>query len=318
MEHKSSNSEETELDKSIKDSIGTAHKKLHERNLWPVERKVYSMIHDRLLRLQASLLDPPSQAKDNIKCLGSRIIGTLKLFDDSITEEAAWNIADSLKELLLEVAPPDFIYSALVEEKGRLGEEKGRDPEDGHCWDKYFPFIELWECITKYEEGPSAFNSRLASERLKTLYKIRNDWGRHNRARDGVRYRYLLGVSFLLLPLCLLGLFLDIELNSQPLNYQMGIVLIAGAMGAVLSRAIKLRDLERIIQLKSEWRTLFPQMVLGSTLAMVVVLILRTGFIKIGNIDFVKVNELFVVGFISGFSEPFALGIIERITTFGK
>jgi hypothetical protein len=307
------NSKETKLDISIQTAVEKARGKLQKRLLGPVKRKVYSMIHDRLLRLQASLLDYPSQQKDNIEHISNRILETLNLFDDSINENAAWNIADSLKELLLEVASPDFIYRALVE-------ETRRDPEDVHYWGKYFPLKDLWKFIIKYEEDPDAFNCHLACERLKILYKNRNDLGRHNRARDRVRWVYLYGVSLLLLPLCLLVLFWDIESNSQSQVYQMGIVLVAGAIGAVLSGAIKLRDLGRIVELKGAWMTLFPQMILGATLAMIVVLILRTDFIKIGNIDFQFVDEniLFIVGFISGFSEPFALGIIERITKFGN
>jgi hypothetical protein len=84
--------------------------------------------------------------------------------------------------------------------------------------------------------------------------------------------------------------------------------------GAILSRAIRIRDLGRLVELKGAWKTLIPQMILGATLAMIVVLILRTGTIKIESFDFeaADATTLFVVGLVSGFSEPFALGILER------
>jgi hypothetical protein len=312
-----------DVKKAVDRAIVAVRQELQKRGLWPLEerwpvkRKVFMMIYDRLLNLQASLPGPVTEtdASDlRNERLHSRIIETVKLLDRSITENAAWDVADALKELLPEVAPPEYIYGALVE-------EKGRKPEWAHNWSEYFSAKELDGFIKKYEDKPRRFDTRTPSQRLVALYRIRNGEGRHNRAREGIRRQYLLGVSVVLglsAVLLVLSWHWASNLTTQ-FPFHMLLVFVSGAVGAILSGTLRLRDLGRIVELQAAGKTLLAQIVLGATLATIVVLILQTGVVKIGDLAFDpgKPAEWFVVGFVSGFSEPFALGILKRLAALG-
>lgn len=330
----------SKLHAEVERAIGTVRQELQKPRLEPVKRKVFMMIYDRLSILQASLLKPATEWDDRDERLNERILEILKLLDRSMSEEAAWDVADSLKELLPEVAPAEYVYWALVEEKRR---EAGWSDN----WDKYFSAEELKESILTYEENPKKFNTQGASDRLVALYRIRNGEGRHHRAREGARWNYLRWISLLLFFSAVALVFswhfasnspsqsllemrivvesgypelqVDIWSGWQPLM-QMLVVFLAGAVGAVLSGTIRLRDLPRILELQAAWKTLIPQMILGATLATVVVLILKTGLIKVANLDFESPDTslLFVVGLVSGFSEPFALGLLEKVAALGQ
>jgi hypothetical protein len=290
-------------------------KDLRQRmGLRPVRRKVFMMIHDRLQILQASLPRPATGRGDRGERLDSRILETVKLVDGRIAENAAWDVADSLKELLPEVASAEYVYWALVE-------EKGHGADRAHNWSKYFPAKELDCFIKRYEKNPKRFDTSKSAQRLVALYRIRDGQGRHDRACEGMRWEYLLWVSGLLaLSAGLLVAFWVWASNTPgPSLPYILLGFVSGAMGAVLSGTLRLRDLGRIVELQGAWKTLIPQVVLGATLAMIVILILLAGIVSIGFFDLeaAKPAQWFVVGLLSGFSEPFALGILKRLTALG-
>jgi hypothetical protein len=306
--------------KAVEEAIQTVRRELQKQGSWPlkerlpVRRKVFMMIYDRLLLIHASLPGPANGASDRNKRSNSRIIETVKLLDETIEDSAAWDVADSLKELLAEVAPSECVYWALVE-------EKGRKPEWANHWSKYFQAEDLDDAIERYEENPERFDARKPRERLVALYRIRDGLGRHDRAREGIRGQYLLGVSVVLglSAVALLLTWFWTSISTTRLLPHMVLASVSGAVGAVLSGALRLRDLGRIVELQAVWKTLLLQAVLGVTLAIVVVLILRSDLVQIGSLDLEPGTpaEWFVVGFASGFSEPFALGILKRITSLG-
>ena len=181
-------------------------------------------------------------------------------------------------------------------------------------WDSYFPSTDLDYLIGLYETNPDRFDSEVIRGHLITLYKMRDSEGRHNRARESMRSLYLILMSTILI----VGIVILIALSNLNNDIKTWSVLVAGGMGAVLSRSFKMRELGRIVELKGAWLTLFPQMIIGATLALVVVVVLHSGIIdiSIGNIS-LKSNDIktvIIVSFVSGFSEPFALGILNKIT----
>jgi hypothetical protein len=99
------------------------------------------------------------------------------------------------------------------------------------------------------------------------------------------------------------------------------IVFFAGGLGAVLSGTIRIRDVERIAQIDTVMRTMVSQVVLGGTLAVIVLVTLQTGLVQLATLDFSGVlNPLavYLVGLISGYSEPFAIGLLKKVVELGK
>jgi hypothetical protein len=308
-----------QVEKAIKIVRGELQKKGRwpTKELWPIRRKVLMTIYDRLLLLQASLPEPQASGSEGYEHRDKRITNILKLMDgeESIPENAAWDVADALKELLPKVAPPEYVYWALVE-------EKGRKPDWAYNWDQYFKAEDLDKYIRWYEENAKTFDPRKPSARLVALYRIRDGAGRHDRAREALRRQYLKWVSVVLgasAVILLLTWFWTSLVTAQPLPYLV-LAAVSGAVGAVLSGTLSLRKQARIIELQAVWKTLLLQVVLGATLAIIVVLVLQTDLIQIANLDLKKYlpAEWFVVGLVSGFSEPFALGILKRISSLGE
>jgi hypothetical protein len=282
------------------------------------------VIHGRLLTLLDSIKKLSSSTGNIREGLNKRIVEVLSmLHEKDITDDGAWDVADALKELLPEMATKEFIYQALIEEKSRTSSA-------GKNWDKFFKKQDLDAYINSYEKDQDSLNSELASTQLISLYKIRNDLGRHNRAREAMRWRYLFMISNVLLAFVVIieGLFFISSQRSSIQLVTMLVAIFAGALGAVLSRLIRLRDLDRIIDLQKNWKTAYSQGVIGATFAMIVVVVLQTSLIQFGNYNFQFVgNEtitaretglFFIVGLLSGYSEPFAFGILERLADMGS
>ncbi len=306
-----------ELEQKIKDQLEILENHLKRSGLWPVKRKVYNMIINRLEEVRCSIYDHGNSVSS---CDVNRIQSILDSMDvsklnsgKSLAESTAWDIADALKEFLPKIASESYLYSALIEEKKRVNKD--------FLWKDYFDEHSLNKHINSYESDALTFNRDLVANRLVTLYRIRNDAGRHNRARDGVRSRYLkyMGILLFIAVLAVAGLWY-LGTIFHEFWLQLLIVAIAGAIGAILSRAMKLRDLNLIVELKAARSTLFSQASFGSILAVIVLLILKTGIIEIAgfNMDAPDLSVLFIIGLISGFSEPFALGLMEKVSSMGK
>jgi hypothetical protein len=90
----------------------------------------------------------------------------------------------------------------------------------------------------------------------------------------------------------------------------------AGALGATLSGVLRLRDLRAgLVALRSLKSVMVIQPLVGAAFALLVALILDTGFagIELPTDSDRKAAALAIFGFIAGFSEPFALGIVNKV-----
>lgn len=301
-----------DVNAALRTAIEITTKDLLKNRLPPVKRKIIKVIHERLLILQSDLASKPTERTDKNQEINSRIIGITNLLRTK-NENAIWDVADSLKELLIEIGPLDFVYRSLVE-------EKGRKPGDDHQWSQYFGRQELEKVIKDYEKNREGFNRGLAVQRLLTLYRLRDNDGRHHRAREELRWQYLFWVSISLLATTLLSVLLATRYGTIIALPEMLIIGTAGAAGALVSGTLSLRNLESIVELKGARKTLIPQVFLGASLAFIVVIVLKTDLIKIGGFDFQSINTtgLYVISLLSGFSEPFALGILDRIANLWK
>ena len=197
-----------QLDAAVQDAVTHVSKRMKTR-LRPVDRKVFAVIHSRLLEVKEGLSRDPSHCRIH----ADKILSTVQLVDESLGGDAAWDVSDSLKELLPLMASDDWVYRALLEEKGRSA------------------------------EAPYGWKALSSEARLD------------------------------------------------------------------------------IAQLDMVWRTMGSQIVLGGTLAVIVLVTLQTGLVRVASLDFngtLNPVALYLVGLISGYSEPFALGLLKKVVELGK
>jgi len=160
-------------------------------------------------------------------------------------------------------------------------------------------------------EVSSARARSAAIDRITTVYYMRMDHHRHDRAQSQLRTNYFFALMAVLggnLLACAVAIKLRAD---QPLL----IACLMGALGSILSGIYKLRDEELgIRQLRSIWPVLVIQPLVGAAAAMLVFAVLKTGIIQVATFDPAKESWPFFAtfGFVAGFSEPFFLGVVRR------
>ncbi len=231
-------------------------------------------------------------------------------------------IANAFQQVLPKIASDTWFFQALTKEKFVTKKEKTP-------WTTRFPEIEIESLIVEYNHDTGKFknsgNKNLARECLLNLYDERHHRQRSNSFADHMRRVYLLWVSILtpVLFFIVVGLIwiLDIKYGTDipPLHAQLSLLAVSGALGATIGRAIKVRTLQECTGLKDMGRTFVSQLLIGAVLACFVFLVLKVQWITIPHIAFEQdtATELLIVGFIAGFSEPFSLNILERISRGG-
>lgn len=275
----------------------------------PERYKAFSRIERRLLELRLRLESGPllGSPMQTLKAAVSQV-------SCKLSREGAWDLAENLKWLLLCVADDEHL--AVLVQAERYAPAEGRlswAKEFGDDRDGFGP-------LPTDEPRLPAWRS-MAIARLSALYGARMDVARHERAALQLRANYLLAVT------CVLGVFLGLSgLCNIFSGLQLGLepdrglltAIAAGALGSVLSGTYKLRDqMMGIRQLRSFWSALLAQPFVGATAAMLVVLIIKSGIVKFGDFDGATIDwrQQAIIGFISGFSEPFFLGIVGHLSS---
>lgn len=281
------------------------------RPMGPIRRKLLELIFERLndaIREFESRENLPGHCWKELAQLS-------KLINHQMTERVAWFVADELKALLPQCATSKHLYR-------QLSLEIKRDSRKGMLWQDLFEIDELTKLMDDFdaerEEFKSLENRNLATLRLSSLYQERNGIGRHNRARSATRTLYVTLLSIILtlflIPIVFVeNIIPDLSFLSSD---QMLISLVSGALGATISRALQIRDLGTISEIKEVWTSSLAQILIGAALASIVLIILSTGLIDIlgiGDSAF-TIPDIFLVGFLVGFSEPLAIGILDRIS----
>ncbi len=114
-------------------------------------------------------------------------------------------------------------------------------------------------------------------------------------------------------------------------GWLLGLVALAGATGSVLSRAVKLgkqplrsdastKTTEPplgIRSLLSGWKVFFAQPVIGATAAVILFLVLSAGLVRFGSDESPDPALYAVLAFLAGFSEPFFVGILDKVAGQG-
>lgn len=94
------------------------------------------------------------------------------------------------------------------------------------------------------------------------------------------------------------------------------VALTSGALGSILSGSFRLRDeVTRLTDLRAFSPGVWVQPLLGAAAGLFAFLIVRAGLLRLpSTADVASVTGYGVYGFLAGFSEPFLLGIVKRLS----
>ena len=233
--------------------------------------------------------------------------------------------------LLLHLHDVEYLHAQLLYEvdsvDARRKEPEPREPE---------PLGELVQAdlknlVAQYGSGDcmtKGWNDR-ACQALCSAHDQKIAQERLRRTRIDVRGRYLAVVACVLFAL-LVGLLIAIvngiihdwpplQMARSWTSSELLIAPIAGALGAVLSHMRRVRDeYTKIRQILSQ--ALWAQVFAGAAAGSVLLLIVRS---PLNPLDPVKIPvggwpSAGVLGFLGGFSEPFLINIVGRLTGLGE
>ncbi len=287
-----------ELSESIAQALHSIEYELGGR-IWlftdPERRKALSRARDFLQRLRERV---DLVAGEEVTISRGEVSAAVELVrrasDPKIRygRENAWDLAEELRVTSLSWLPDAGLACVL--------ENEGEDSE-GMIWSQVFPRTEL-DRLLKVPR-PADFRAS-ALEHLRRLHHERVELVRHDRARDKLWQHFVWKLIPVVIGLVVLGLV--VRRDYLPA--------VAGALGAILSAVLKLRDgQQRIRTLRRSASFLYLQPLIGAIAAQFMVWLGVRNVITIAGPD-VQI----ALGFLAGFSEPFFLGTIARLTEAGS
>jgi hypothetical protein len=229
--------------------------------------------------------------------------------DDSKSLDYAWELSDSLKSTLPQIADDEYLRVLLEN-------EKVRDAKSWRLsWSSYLDPRELDDLVKAFDSSSATPSQRKgAVDRLVFLYDKRSDDGAHYRARMQLRSRYVAKAAYLLAPL-VLGLMIATYLaGDDPLSTIL-LTGLAGAVGSTLAATRKLRDVITINDLRSTKIGTLSQPLVGAAAGLATLFLFSSGVVQLpgSGSESVRWAALAMYAFIAGFSEPFFLKAIEKI-----
>jgi hypothetical protein len=237
-----------------------------------------------------------------------------------------YDYADELEELLPHIADEAYLRTVLAYELTRADETVRLTT--------LLPETELCELRRLSGSGPRLRGPgrpdggggdddddddgrRRMAEGLSLLAKERAGLQRHERLMSKLRPKYLVFFSALIAVLLLMislaiGLGVNADLTSADPWAQLLLVLSSGALGSILAAALRLKDQLDLVSFRAAGRLIYLQPLIGATFGLTSWLILTAGVVTIGD-GSTSWSTQAAVAFASGFSEPFALGILGRL-----
>ena len=237
-----------------------------------------------------------------LRSLVQRNVATLDI-------DSAWDLAGALKRLNLRLADCEFVTSRLEYEQRRASARQW------HGWNSHFDAGELagLQKVFGLRTATLADHAR-AVDRLTFLYLQREEAGRDRRARAALKRRYLT----LLMPVMLVllaGFALAVNVATGGSIWEtLLLALCAGALGSTVSGIFKVRDqLVRLDELRSFGPAMRVQPLIGACAGLMLFLVLQSHMVALGSADSGGWSGLGLLAFVAGFSEPFFLGVVQRI-----
>jgi hypothetical protein len=166
--------------------------------------------------------------------------------------------------------------------------------------------------------GDGGDGKRRMAEDLSLLVKERSGRQRHERLITDLRPKYLVFfgavIAFLLSAIFFaIREGVDADLAEADTWAQLVLVLSSGALGSVLAAASRLKDALDLQSFRAAIGLTSIQPLIGATFGLTSWLVLTAGVVNVGDASTAWATQA-AVAFASGFSEPFALGILSRLT----
>jgi len=245
---------------------------------------------------------------------GERLRDLLGRDVDKLSIDGAWELANELKRELLVVADVPYVWAHLEYEA-----ERDKKPNKWHRWSDHFPAKKLRVLIAARSNGGVGGSVDRsvhldAVRSLRKLYELRAEEGLARRARAAQKCRYLTAlIPILLVPLLTLSASIY-EAGRADVWKDIGLAASAGALGATLSGTFRVRDrLIELDDLRSFWPAMRIQPLIGATAGLVTLSALKTGAVDIEASATASWAAVALFTFAAGFSEPFFLGLVERV-----
>jgi hypothetical protein len=223
--------------------------------------------------------------------------------------DSAWDLAGALKRLNLRLANCEFVGSRLEYEERRASARQW------HGWNTHFDADELVALLKVFSVRTATLADHArAVDRLTFLYLQREEAGRDRRARAALKRMYLTRLSPVML-LLLAGFTLAVNVATGGDIWEtLLLALCAGGLGSTVSGIFKVRDqLVRLNELRSFGPAMRVQPLIGACAGLMLFLALQSHAIALGSADSGGWSGLGLLAFVAGFSEPFFLGIVQRV-----
>lgn len=229
---------------------------------------------------------------------------------DKLSIDSAWELANELKRELLVLGDVPYVWAQPEYEA-----ERDKNPNKWHRWSEHFAPAKLRALIAARHKGSIDRSLHLDAVRsLRKLYELRAEEGLERRMRAAQKCRYLT-LLLLFLPLPLVTLSWSIYgIGGDGVLKGIGLAASAGALGATLSGIFRVRDrLVELDDLRSFWPAMRIQPLIGATTGLVTLFVLETGAVDLGGSDTTSWAAVALLTFAAGFSEPFFLGLVQRV-----
>jgi hypothetical protein len=279
----------------------------------PELAKALAFVHRYFAEARNLLELDDAQAPLRTAAVSERFRQLLSRDLEKLSIDEAWELANDLKRDLLLIADASYVWAQLAYEA-----ERDKKPNKWHRWKEHFPAQKLRGLIEAQKErcrdgnvDPSVHLEAVRS--LRKLYDLRAEEGLERRARAAQKCRYLTAlIPILLLPLLTLSASMY-EAGADAWRH-IALAASAGALGATLSGTFRVRDrLVELDDLRSFWPAMRIQPLIGATAGLVTLFVLETGAVNVQANATASWAAVAFFTFAAGFSEPFFLGLVERV-----
>jgi hypothetical protein len=256
------------------------------------------------------------EREGNLDAEDRTVLGELLEREPPNSSDALGELLEEVDQALIAVGDESFLCSLLELEYARDEQEGGGDITTWRTLYKRKPIA----ASVEYANGETVAASALeeARRKLSVLYRTRQSLYGLARARSGTKAMRLVWLAPVMAGLAV-ALIIVIDLAADDASWRSGLlVAVAGALGATLSGALKLRDqLPRIASMRTFWYAFALQVPIGAVAGLFLWIVLESGLLEIAGQQGADWAVEAAVAFAAGFSEPFVLKTVERITGGG-
>lgn len=279
------------------------------RRVDPELRKALGVIQTRLSETRRLLALRKSEVTLRTTAAVTELVSLVERDPATLDIDGAWELAGALKRLNLRFGDREFLTSRLEYEQRRASATG-----QWHGWNTHFDAEELVDLVAAFKARQGTeHDHRRTVDRLTFLYLQREEAGRDRRARAALKRLYLSRLWIVLLVL-LAGFGVAINVATKWSIWETVVLVVcAGGLGSTVSGIFKVRDqLVQLDELRSFWPAMRVQPLIGACGGLILFLVLRSHAVSLGAVTS-GLSGSGLLAFAAGFSEPFFLGIVERV-----